>query len=237
MTEPIMTDQTIVKKSLGIAICAYKGHIPQLKTAFDSIEQQTRKPDMVIVSCSSSEQSDIPYKASMYSFPLMIITHRDKKNAAQNRNFAAALLQTDIVSFFDADDIMHPQRLQIIEDCFIRHNVKIFLHNTTQYRKENRGFYPLYSEHPYILNLLGRCYYGTTMLNTHQDNMLIANGHVSVSADVLKGIQFNDTSEYYTREDTKFCTDVIIAYHDRTAYCNNILSYYIPSGTGGYLCE
>ena len=228
----------MTSKTIGIAICAYKGHIPQLHTVFNSIENQTRKPDMVIVSCSSAEQKDIPYRASMFSFPLIIITHREKKNAAQNRNFAGALLQTDIICFFDADDIMHPQRIEIIERCFVTHDIKIFLHNTKQYNTaiHDEQINTLYTEYQYILNLLGRCYYGTTILNVHVDNMLIANGHVSVAADVFKVIQFNDTGEYYTREDTKFCTDVILAYHDRTAYCNNVLSYYFPSGTGGYLC-
>jgi len=225
-------------KTIGIAICAYKGHIPQLKTLLESIEKQTKKPDMVIVSCSSSEPNSVPYRANMYSFPLIVITHRDKKNAAQNRNFAARLLQTDIICFFDADDIMHPQRIEIIHNCFTIHDCKIFLHNTSLYDPtiSVNDVFTKYDAVEYIINRLGVCPYGTTILHKDVPNMLIANGHVSISTDIFSYIQFNDTEEYYGREDTKFCTDVIRTFPIQTAYCNSILSYYIPSRTGGYIC-
>lgn len=220
-------------KSIGIAICAFYGHILPLKKALESIEGQTKKPDMVIVSCSSCEQKDIPYTPQMYSFPLMIITHRDKKNAAQNRNFAAELLQTDIICFFDADDIMHPQRIEIIHNCFMTYDIKLFLHNTQLNIPDT--IVP-YTDCTYILNKLGMCRFGSTILQMYMPNMIIANGHASISADVFKEIKFNDTKEYYTKEDTKFCTDIIVKYQNQTAYCNNVLSYYFPSGTGGYIC-
>ena len=40
------------------------------------------------------------------------------QTAGQNRNRAFAVATGEIVSFFDADDEMHPQRLQIIEEMF-----------------------------------------------------------------------------------------------------------------------
>lgn len=222
-------------KTIGIAICAYKGHISQLKDVLDSIEKQTKKPDNVVISCSSCTDSDIPYTPDMYSFPFRIITHSEKKNSAQNRNCAGALVNTDIIAFFDADDIMHPQRIEIIYKCFVMNDIKIFLHNTTIDTSKAINF-GNYTDYLFIINKLGRCSYGTTILNIYMPGALIANGHVTVAADVLKNIQFNDTVEYYTREDTKFSTDVIVAYPNQTAYCNLILSYYRPSGTGGYLC-
>ena len=151
-------------KSIGIAICAFYGHILPLKKALESIEGQTKKPDMVIVSCSSCEQKDIPYTPQMYSFPLMIITHRDKKNAAQNRNFAAELLQTDIICFFDADDIMHPQRIEIIHNCFMTYDIKLFLHNTQLNIPDT--IVP-YTDCTYILNKLGMCRFGSTILQMY----------------------------------------------------------------------
>ena len=83
--------------TIGLVIPCYKPHIGLLKRVFDSIEKQTRHPDMVIVSCSSSEPSDIPYKQEDFSFPFKIYTHREKKNISENKNFGTHLINTDIV--------------------------------------------------------------------------------------------------------------------------------------------
>jgi hypothetical protein len=52
------------------------------------------------------------------SFPPTIVTRRDRRSAAENRNAAARALDTDDISFIDADDEMHPQRTAIVGDVF-----------------------------------------------------------------------------------------------------------------------
>jgi glycosyltransferase involved in cell wall biosynthesis len=218
-------------KTIGVAICAYKGHISHLERLLDSIENQTRKPDHVVVSCSSCTIDDIPYVTDHYTFSLSIYTHSEKRNAAQNRNFAASILKTDIITFFDADDSMHPQRLEIIYNCFSNHDVVIFLHGTVS---QEDYLFTHYDSYEYILNKLARCNWGSTILTFYLPNASIANGHVTISREVFESIKFNETHEYLAREDTKFCTDVIVSYPNKTAYCNKILSRYYPSRTGGY---
>lgn len=50
-------------------------------------------------------------------------------NTATNRNIAAKMLDTDIISYIDADDQMHFQRLEIIEKAFVENDIDLFLHN------------------------------------------------------------------------------------------------------------
>ena len=112
--------------TIGVAIPCYHGHITILTTLLDNIEKQSRKPDMVVVSCSGVQS--MPQQK--YSYPLKIVMTPDKLNTAQNRNIAASMLDTDIISFMDADDQMHFQRLEIIEKAF-ENDIVIFLHNYT----------------------------------------------------------------------------------------------------------
>ena len=223
--------------SIGIAICCYHGHLPQLKNLLDSIEQQTRKPDDVVISCSSTLLEDVPYKRDMYSFPFRMMIHPERKNAAQNRNYAASQLMTDIICFFDADDVMHPQRLDVIATCFeMDPAVVIFLHNTElRFSDDLAAFmdFPRFSTAEIHRNQLGQCPWGSTILYPPLEGH-IANGHASVRRFVYQDMPYLEDEPSQGREDTKFTTQIILHYPLQTAYCMNILSRYSPSGTGGY---
>jgi glycosyltransferase involved in cell wall biosynthesis len=217
--------------TIGLAVPCYKGHITLLKRLFDSIEKQLRKPDMVVVSCSSSSDEDIPYKSSDYSFPFKIYTHRERRNAAQNRNFAADNLDTDIVSFMDADDIMHPQRVQVVEKAF-KKNIVMLVHNFVYGDKDEFKFY-----HHILFNI------GTLVITsigwsvTHLDSNNkygIANGHITVLKSIMKNIRYRETSDYTGREDSVFTSDIVKAYPLNVAHSPLELSKYIQSHTGGY---
>jgi glycosyltransferase involved in cell wall biosynthesis len=216
--------------TIGLVIPCYKGHIGYLKRLFDSIEAQTRKPDQVVVSCSSALPEDIPYRQEMYSFPFTIHTHAEKKNVAQNRNSGARLLTTDLITFFDADDEMHPQRLEYIVDAFTKNDIKIFLHNSTE---NVAAPFTRYDSAEYHRNCLNRCQWGATVMTFWLPNRLIHNGQPTVRREIFAEIPFKEGVEYQTKDDTVFCTDVIVAYPQHTMYCHNVLSKYYPSRTGG----
>ena len=227
-----MSDNGSIKAlTIGIAICCYKGHIPHLRRLFDSIEAQRRLPDRVIVSCSSSVPEDIPDVKAQYRFPFEIITCEERQNAAQNRNRAAAHLNTDVVSFFDADDVMHPRRIEFIYRCFTEQDVVLLLHNI---EIDPQAEFVEYGHPTFLRNCLARCPWGSTILTQPLFQAHIANGHVSVLAEVLQTIRYNESSDMQGREDTIFSTDVIMSYPTRTAYSNYKLSKYFPSRTGGH---
>ena len=218
---------------IGVAIPCYKGHIANIKGLLDSIALQTRLPDDVFISCSSSVPSDFPYVSADYSFPFRVLTHDIRQNVAQNRNIAGAHLDTDIITFFDADDQMHPQRLEIIEDCFTKHDSMIVLHN---FESTGAPFFPFDSDFPYLVNQLDRCPWGSTIIKTRPSGLQIHNGQPSIRREVFDTIRFNESAACLTKDDTVFCADVIMKWPDRTAYCPLKLSAYVPSYTGGFKC-
>ena len=68
---------------IGVAIPCYKGHIIRLFELLDSIEKQTRHPDKVVVSCSSTSEF---LNSKDYSFPLqIIITEQHKKRCTKSK--------------------------------------------------------------------------------------------------------------------------------------------------------
>ena len=210
---------------LGLAIPCYKHHIPLLKRCLDSIEQQTRKPDEVVVSCSSSLLSDIP--EYNYSFSLVILPAEERQNAAKNRNIAAAHLTTELISFFDCDDVMHPQRLEYIYESFQKSNCRIVLHSYFDGQEENEKPFELYESCQTVENRLRRAPSGCAILEGHSR---IHHSQGSIQRSILDQVQFKEGIEYERKEDAVFCGDVLALPNITSVYIVNKLSKYYISG-------
>jgi glycosyltransferase involved in cell wall biosynthesis len=219
--------------TIGVAIPCYQGHLEALGNLLESIECQSRKPDMVFVSCSSAPSSVNPYASKKYSFPFHIIFHPEKKNAAENRNIAASYLTTDIITFIDADDIMHPQRIAVIDMCFTTYqHVAILMHHCKMDPNEPFEHY----EHLdcFQFNRLFQCPNGSTQHRDYLYMGVLHNGQPSVPRDVFITSPFDESASSHGKEDTVFCTRIITMFPEQTAYCPYQLSGYVPSGTGGH---
>lgn len=229
-----MSYELFSPRSLGVAVCCYKGHIPFLERLLDSIAVQTRLPDEVVISCSSSEPDDIPSHLMLYAFPVRILTCSEQKNCAENRNRAAAALSTDLVSFMDADDLLHPRRIELVWKAFLAYpGTQLVVHDTRIIPVIDTPFEPVEDPVQMIPNRLYRCPWGSTQLYDPLPGMLIANGHASATRDAWAAVRFHETEEYRSRDDTIFCTDMITRWPNQTVYIHAVLSHYLPSGTGG----
>ena len=204
---------------IGVAIPCYKYHISILKRCLDSIEAQTRKPDEVVVSCSSCTDTDIP--SYSYSFPLRIITRPTRHNAAENRNYAAGHLTTDIISFFDCDDVMHPQRIELVLGCF---PCDIVLHAFVQ-KVEHTKLYPSITR---IRNILRQGYYCAVVGDDY--SILPRHAHVSVRRRVLDRVRYTETVEWERREDSYFCWQVLAIPEYKNVFIMDPLSSYYETG-------
>ena len=118
-----------VNMRIGICIPCYAPHIKYLSTCLQSINNQTRKPDIVSISISSNIENS-PINIDSFSFPVVIVSTHEKQYAGKNRNIAAKNIQekVDIVSFFDADDWMHPKCIELIEYHFLHSKVDSLTH-------------------------------------------------------------------------------------------------------------
>lgn len=210
------------RPTFGIAIPCYRPHAYLIPNCLDGIEAQTMKPTKVVISCSSV--SSLPPLSRSYSFPIEIIIVSQKQTASQNRNLAARHLDTDILSFFDIDDTMHPRRLEAIYSCF-QAPCDIVLHSfvdgatfdtTDQCIKIRR-------------NVLQRAPSGCAMVSDDIPAK-IHHAHSTVRREIYAKVQFREQMEYNRMEDAIFCGDVLSLPSIRTAYIATPMSAYVSSG-------
>ena len=244
---------------IGVAIPCFIKHIPQCLQLLDALEYQTRRPDEVVVSCSST--AEFPHKE--YSYPIKILVTEKKQNTSTNRNCAARELQTDIICFFDADDEMHPQRLEVIERSFQSTNgvtgdiqstngvtgdiqsvrdqsvrdqsvreaptTDIILHSFFEESERDRP-YPLIDLSNYSM-IRNQLSQAPSGCITLDNVQRIHHGQVSVTKEIFQQVQFPEEREYEIREDCVFCYRVFSLPNIRSVYLPDPLSKYSPSWT------
>jgi len=221
---------------IGVAIPAYNGHIQSLFNLLDSIQNQTMIPDKVVVSCSSSKDADFDIyseKIKTYTFHLQIIANEEKKNAAQNRNIAASnLYDVDYISFIDADDVMHHQRIEILLKTFQETDSCIILHNYCCGENFDNKFWEKieHSEIDVRVNSLRQHWSGCIEHINYVDGNIM-HSQVSVKINIFNSVRFPEEIEFNRKEDCIFCHRVFDLPNIKTAYIINKLSYYNPSGT------
>jgi glycosyltransferase involved in cell wall biosynthesis len=211
---------------IGVAIPCYFAHISQLINLLDSIENQTYRPDKVVVSCSSTKDL---FETKQYNFLLQIITTEETKNAAQNRNIAASYLDDmDYITFIDADDIMHPQRIEILLKVFQESNCDIIFHNFLM----DDSKFDYIENIDYRINELIQCYSGciTHKYEAHPSQH-IHHAQTSIKKYIFDIVKYPEEKEYYSREDCVFCYRILSISEVTDVYITNPLSLYKPSGT------
>lgn len=208
--------------SLGIAIPCSIVQLQFIQQCLDSIAAQTRQPDHVVISCSSATPSDIP--TFNYCFPLTIITHSGYMNPAQNRNYAASQLSTDLISFFDVMYVMHPQRLQAICSLYLKQPFSSLFHNYWDSSASHNEFQEYSMDtlkwHPSIVK---RAPSGCVYIPT-QPEFKIHQSHSTVHADIMKTIHYHEEPEYVGRDNAIFCGDVVSHSSTISLYIADILS-------------
>jgi len=233
---------------LGVCIPCHVSHVKYLEKCLESIYYQTKSPD--IVSISISETDTIP-DLPTYNFEVKITISQNHQCEGKNRNVAASVIDTEIITFFDADDIMHPRRLEIIAEHFT-HDIDGYIHDnklcaSSQYRTRDHNRIPweptsgkLYTEcfstsKDYICGRVTSDYGGST--NGHfsckrsvwESNPYPINYGLGVDSEYIYKLHHGgykmgynpDKLSYYVRDDFSIDNDLII-YDTFNEYRSNV---------------
>lgn len=188
---------------IGVAIPCYVNHFNLLPSLIENISKSTLRPDHIAVSCSSwthNNRTDTVYDG----IPVSVQYSTNRLNQAANRNIAAGMLQTQLISFIDADDLMHPSRLEYIMRAFREGPFHAIYHNyalepITAYTNpfEPAEPYTLVSE-PIISNptAIG--------ILVEKTGYPIHHAHVTVRRDVFSRFKFDERWEVYRMEDSLY---------------------------------
>ena len=121
---------------LSLCIPCVDKHIPLFEKLITSIQYYTRKPDEIICSISpkflklnlSEEKKRLENKYN--DLNLTILVRDTKTNCSENLNNCFDHVSGDIILITGADDIIHPQKCEIMEKLFTEYSdIKMILHN------------------------------------------------------------------------------------------------------------
>jgi len=213
---------------IGVAIPCYVNHFNLLPSLIENISKSTLRPDHIAVSCSSwthDNRTDTVYDG----IPVSIQYSTKRLNQAANRNIAGSMLNTQLISFIDADDLMHPSRLEYVVRAFqsgpyhaIYHN---YSHepNTSYSNPFESEDYKLVSE-PIISNP------NTVGILVQNSEYPIHHAHVTVRRDVFNRFKFDERWEVYRMEDSLY-GKTLVENGVSVGYLANKLTRYIFTPT------
>ena len=201
------------------------------KLCFDSIRAQIRKPEQVVVSLSSATEEDKQeLLEAAHDLPIKVLMTHEKVLAGGNRNRAAAEAVkhgATILHFFDADDIMHPEYVEIVENAFRRHPITGFLH---------AGIY-VYKRSAYRMHKKWRLPHARIFMNPFRSKTFASgrknygftngfqalHGHLSILSRYWKDNKYDETLRL--NEDKKYNWGILES-GENIGYTPSPISYY-----------
>lgn len=228
---------------INLCIPCVDKHIPLLKNLLNTFEKFSRKPDNIIISLSPrylklNLNDEKIFLEKTYS-NIKIIVQKDRTTAAMNRNFASSLVKEGVISFADADDIIHPQKFELIEYVFnIKPNTKMLLHNLISTNKKRdyslKQFEPINIDKIFLYDDLESGKKIGVVSKKFEEREKKKFGHnyscptATIHKDVINKIKFKNISY---AEDAIFVADVNREYYGNCLYINHKLQDYIRSGS------
>jgi glycosyltransferase involved in cell wall biosynthesis len=145
-----------------IAIPCGADDVSKLDSLAHSISQQTKKPNQIVIAISGTEDPSEPIQeqiSKITGIPTLVLTTSEKHFAGPNRNRAAEKSIGDYILFMDADDLMHPQYVEVICDIFQKYDPIAIVH---EYER-SMGAIPTVIQEYVVRD-------GLWMYNFHNDN-------------------------------------------------------------------
>jgi len=109
------------RPTVTLAIPCGPGHRALVPGLLAAVRHQTEQPLEVVVAMSEATADDaaaLQEAIGSYDVPVHLLFDPRTLGPGPNRNRAAAAASGDVVSFFDADDRMHPQRIETVAAAF-----------------------------------------------------------------------------------------------------------------------
>lgn len=215
---------------IGVAIPTYVKHVGLLQSLLDNIASSTIKPHAIAVSCSSV-QINKQVQFTVNSVPVVIRYTTATLNPSENRNRAASMLDTDLISFIDGDDLMHPQRLEYVRNVFLNNPIVGAVYHSYDYVPLAQRDLPLLTHGaPDITpNRLLQIPDGNGIVVDNEPSSPIHYAHVTVRSSVFRSMKFDESPRHKYREDSLYAS-TLVSNQIVLAYLRNRLSRYI-SGT------
>lgn len=188
----------------SVIVPCHQKHVCHLPELLEQLSLQTVCPDEVVISASGlvveNELMLNSLEAHAWPFQLKILRSQAYNNAAKNRNNCLKSVSHDLIICQDADDLPHPQRIEIIKYFFEKYGIFHLLHS----------FIDIKLASDYLLKYdLDKI--PTIKVQNHQElyvrNIKVANGPCAFRRSVLRKVKGWNTA-FNLSEDNRFNSEV-----------------------------
>jgi G3E family GTPase len=198
-------------KSLSLCITCCDLDILLLYKLFYHLKKQTELPDEIIISCSGVSESEFELLKNnlnpiMENIPIVYTNSIIRHNQAKARNIGANVSNCEIIMFFDVDDIPHPDKIKITKKVLNDFDLDAIAHN---YHTGNEEFLNIKEYNTYIS--LKKSNQNTNIIVCDNPDLPVHHSHILCKKSIFEKISFNESQEFYRREDGKFCQDILDA--------------------------
>lgn len=166
-----------------------------MEYSLSCIKMQTTEPDEILVVASG-------LKSLGCADPTIKVYHFENRMLAGGaRNKGGELATGDVVCFCDVDDIIHPQKCEVIKNIFQSQEIDALVHN---YNMGLREFDPVKDTH--IEKVVKTDPLPSTNVEA-PSRLPICHGHMSARKEVLSDIKYRE--DMSCGEDGVFCQSIV----------------------------
>lgn len=200
---------------ITVVIPCIPKHFLMIKSLLRRLGEQSKIPEEVIISLSEYEKIDTNFLSEVentnYLFKLLIIKHKEKKTPGENRQYGSEKASNDHIIYQDADDIPHPQRLEILEHIFNKYDANHITHLLT---RTSRGLQNIHN----VKNITAHKW----KVRSSIKGSATSAGNIGINKRVLEKVSWTN---HKLGEDTRF-TDKVLSEYDNCYRLGIILLLY-----------
>lgn len=207
--------------TLSFCITCWDEDFKYLNRLVPHLENQTQLPDNFIISSSTLSKNQIKsVPKSIKGVPVELINSSEPLYAGGARNQGSKECETEVITFFDIDDIPHPQKIEITYKAFENPQTQCFVHNYKRYHKD----FDLV-EKPFRFDFIKQ-YVSIYLKPPHNCYSEVTHGHLSCRANIFRSIQYKESMR--RGQDSELCMRLLKNKYN-ISYSPEILISYLPS--------
>lgn len=106
------TMSEVKQSSVSVVVPIYPPHFKFIPSLLQQLEKQTIQPNEIIFALSECDDKKAEELRNTYKNCIFLNT-TEKQFAGANRNRGKQIAKGDIIMFLDADDVYHPQKIEV----------------------------------------------------------------------------------------------------------------------------
>jgi len=206
-----LISSTLFSLQVSVIIPCHASHARRLLGLLDALSAQTLIPNKVVISVSEtnndSEAISTMLRLLSWPFDLKVVTSERVQFPGENRNIAASHIDDGIVVLQDADDIPHPQRLEIIHYFFDKYGCDHLMHNWIRSKRAYSLLQKRFKKDK--ISFLFFYYYDQLGFNRFFGKyMHLQNGNIAVKRSVLDYHHWSEKPEHRYGDDVLFNQEI-----------------------------